>query len=173
MFLPKWTWEDYEQRIFPRFKKLQQAGAELDAEKVIELFSKNKSLLEKSPKGFGHLDFNFLNVKKVNGKLVIFDFENAHQDNAMVDMAILYLEICDNEKLKRKFQEIIEKSNLYNEELLKLMVIRRSAIVIHAGIGENNDLRLGMPFRRKNYTELLRLCKGEPLFFDKSPQMML
>lgn len=148
-FLPEWSWQDYEKKVFQRLEDLQAAGATFDAQKVKQRFIDNKSLIENSRKVFSHLDFNFLNVKKHNDKIVLFDFENAHRDNAMVDMAVLYVEICDNPKLKNKFQEIIQTHELYNEELLKLMVIRRCAIVLHAGLWANNDLSLENPFRRK------------------------
>jgi len=162
-FLPEYTWEDYE-KFFIRLDRIAQAGAIENAQKVKDIFIENKEMISQSPKVFSHFDFNFLNIKKLNDKLVIFDFENAALDNAMVDMAVLYLEICDDPKLLKTFQQEIKKHDQYNEELLKFMVIRRAVIIINAGLSKNNDLGYDNPFRKKNIDILRKLINGGKLY---------
>jgi len=164
-FLKQYTWEDYE-NLFKKFERIEKAGAIEDAKEVKRMFIDKKELIEKAPKVFSHLDYNFLNVKKLNGKIVPFDFENSLNDNPMVDMSVLYIEICDNDKLLQKFKEEISCYKLYNEDLLKLMIIRRCAIVANAGLGPNGELRYQMPFRKKNIDLLRKLVKGGELYPD-------
>lgn len=164
-FLKQYDWEGYE-NLFKKFERIEKAGAIEDAEAVKQMFIDKKELIENAPKIFSHLDYNFLNVKKLSGKIIPFDFENALNDNAMVDMAVLYIEICDDDNLLKKFKEEISAHELYDEELLRLMIIRRCAIVVNAGLGPNGELRYEMPFRKKNINLLRKLVKGGELYPD-------
>ena len=156
-FLPETTWESYED-IFKKIDILENAGIIEDAKDIKELFSKRREIIENSKKRFSHLDFNFLNIKKLNDKVVPFDFEIAKQDNAMVDMGILYIEISDDEKLVEEFEKNIKESDLYNEQLLKLMIIRRCIILLYA------CMDFDTPIVRKNKKVLNDVIKKEKLF---------
>ncbi|MFA5413595.1 MAG: hypothetical protein WC348_03590 [Patescibacteria group bacterium] len=132
-FLPEITWEYYE-GLFEKLKKLEEAGIIDNADAVIQLFKNKKDLIISAKKIFSHHDFNRLNIKKVSGKLKVFDFELSRRDNAMVDMATLYIDIRDDKDLVKIFEERLSQSELYNEELLTLMVIRRAAVVMNASM---------------------------------------
>ena len=81
---------------------------------------------------FSWQDFNRSNIKKVNGQLKIFDFEDPKQDNAVMDMAIMSIDIRGNKELAAAYEEKIKASALYNEELFNLMTVRRAIIVMYA-----------------------------------------
>jgi thiamine kinase-like enzyme len=130
-FLLESSWEDYE-KLFGKFRKLEEVGIIDRAVEVIEMFEKRRGLIEGARKVFSHQDFNRRNVKKVDGRLKIFDFEIAKRDNAMVDLATMYFDIWQDEVLLALLKEKAIQSELYNEELMFLMVLRRTAIVMNA-----------------------------------------
>ncbi len=137
-FLPETTWEYYE-GLFEKLKKLEEAGIIDNADAVIKLFKDKKDLIIGAKKIFSHHDFNRLNIKKVDGKLKVFDFEVSRQDNAMVDMATLYIDIRDDKDLVKIFEEKLSQSELYNEELLNLMVIRRAAVIMNVYVDKMEE----------------------------------
>lgn len=159
-FLPEMS-SNYD-GIFKKLELLDSANIVNDAGSIKKQFIDNQELIKNSPKVFSHLDFNFLNVKKLGNRAVIFDFENAKQDNAMVDMAVLYIEISDDQELVNEFEENIKKHPLYNEELLRLMVLRRCIILTSACI----DL-LSKPNVEKNIKILNELASKKHIFDNK------
>ena len=137
-FLPETTWEYYE-GLFEKLRKLEETGIIDNANAVIQLFKDKKDLILDAKKIFSHHDFNRLNIKKVDGKLKVFDFEVSRRDNAMVDMAILYIDIRDDKDLVKVFEERLGQSELYNEELLDLMVIRRAAVIMNVYVDKMEE----------------------------------
>ena len=152
-FLPEMTWELYE-RTFKKIDDIEKAGIISNGEEIKNMFIDKKDLIKNAQKFFAHLDFNFLNVKEINNKIVPFDFENATRDNAMVDVAVLFTEIGDDKELSKSFQKKISSNELYDEELLKLMIIRRCIIMLHVCI--NNPEK---PVARRNREILERICE--------------
>jgi len=137
-FLPETTWEYYEE-LFEKLRKLEEAGIIDNSNTVIQLFKDKKDLILNAKKIFSHHDFNRLNIKKVDGKLKVFDFEVSRRDNAMVDMAILYIDIRDDKNLVKVFEERLGQSELYNEELLDLMIIRRAAVIMNVYVDKREE----------------------------------
>jgi thiamine kinase-like enzyme len=138
-FLSEINWEQYN-KLFDKLRTLEDINLIPDADKFIKLFNEKKGLIEESKKVFSYHDYNLSNIKTRNEKLIIFDFELACRDNAMYDMATLYIEIQDDEALKQLFQKIVEKSDLYNKELFDLMLIRRAADVVY-GLRNNQEVK--------------------------------
>lgn len=134
-FLPETDWSYYE-NIFKYLKEIEDAGFIDNADDVIGLFESNKKLIENSKQIFSHQDFGPPNVKKINGKYKVLDFEFSRRDNAMYDMACVYIDVKDNEELKSFFDDKIKNSHLYNHILLDLMVIRRATVVMNARLSK-------------------------------------
>lgn len=143
-FLSEVNWGDYE-KLFDKLKKLDHSGIISGADKYIKMFTDKKELIEKSKKVFTHHDFNFSNIKNDNGRLVIFDFEHASQDNSMYDPATLFIEIYGKDELRRVFENHINKSALFNKELFNLMLFRRCIDVMY-GFKNNQEI----PYFQKN-----------------------
>ncbi|MBT4209555.1 MAG: hypothetical protein HOE19_01395 [Candidatus Komeilibacteria bacterium] len=137
-FLPETTWEDYE-KLFIKLKKLEEAEIIEDADAIIQIFESKKELIENVKKIFSQQDFNRSNIKKVDGQLKIFDFEESRQDNAMADMATMSIDIRNNEKLSATYKERIQASESYNEELFNLMTAKRAALVMYARLYARGD----------------------------------
>jgi hypothetical protein len=137
-FLQEITWENYE-RLFEKLKKLEEAGIIENADAIIKIFEGKKDLIMNAKKIFAWQDFNRSNIKKVNGQIKIFDFEEPKQDNAMVDMATMSIDIRGNKKLSTAYEAKIKVSELYNEELFNLMTVRRAATVIYARMYARRD----------------------------------
>jgi len=129
-------------------KDLETAGLIDDAKAVENLFRSKRGLIEGAKKGFSHQDFGRRNVQKIDGELKVFDFESARQDNAMFDMATLFIDIKDRDELVRIFKEKVGESEHFNEELLDLMIVRRATAAMHFYMSEypNNE----SSFLRKN-----------------------
>ena len=143
-FLPVVDWDDYE-KLFTKLKTLEHLGIISGADHYIKVFTDKKELIEKSQKVFAHHDFNFSNIKDNNGRVVVFDFEHASRDNAMYDLATLYIDICGEDNLKDVFEGYIKNHVLYNKELFDLMLVRRCVDVIH-GLKDSQEV----PYFQKN-----------------------
>ena len=136
-FLPETNWNLYEE-IFLKLKILESKNIITDAQKITEGFKGQKKLIENSEKFFSHNDYNLSNLKRLGGKLIVSDFEYARRDNAMVDMATFYIDLCDNNELQKYFREKLNKHPLYNEELFDLMVLRRCILVMNS-LADNQE----------------------------------
>ena len=137
-FLPETTWEDYE-KLFIKLKKLEEAEIIEDADAIIQIFESKKGLIENAKKIFSQQDFSRSNIKKVNGQLKIFDFEEPRQDNAMADMATMSIDLRDSGILAAVYKEKIQAHESYNEELFNLMTAKRAAAVMYARIYARRD----------------------------------
>lgn len=129
-FLSIVLWKEYE-NLFGRMQNLEANGIINDSNEIVKLFEDSKNLIENAAKVFSHHDFNLRNIGKQDGRTVIFDFEYAGQDNAMVDWATFYIDIFDDEKMKVAVEEKIKSNENYDEKLFDLMVMRRCAIVLY------------------------------------------
>lgn len=136
-FLPETAWGYYEE-IFVKLEKIEAAGFINNSTEIIALFKNNKELIQNAKQIFSHHDFGTPNVKKVNGEIKVFDYEFSRRDNAMHDMACIYINIKDSPELKNKFFKQIENDELFNQRLLDLMVIRRAVTVLHAQLSRTN-----------------------------------
>jgi len=143
-FLPEINWSDYE-KLFTKLKTLDHLGIIDGADHYIKVFTDKKELIEKSQKVFTHHDFNFSNIKDNNGRVVVFDFEHASQDNAMYDPATLYIDICGEDNLREVFEVYIKNHMLYSKELFDLMLVRRCVDVMH-GLKDSQEV----PYFQKN-----------------------
>lgn len=132
-FLPEVLWGHYEE-VFEKMGKLYEAGFVENPANIIGFFKSKKDKILTAKKAFAHQDFNRRNVKTVNGKIKLFDFELSRRNNAMVDMASLYIDIKDRADLVDTFSKRIKESELYDEELLDLMIIRRSTLFMYSFI---------------------------------------
>lgn len=134
-FLSEISWGNYE-RLFEKLKKLEKEGIIEDADAIIRIFEDKKDLIMNAKKIFSQQDFNRSNLRKVNGQLKFFDFEEPKQDNAMFDMATMSIDIRNNPELLTAYKEKIQASKLYNQELFNLMTVRRAVIVMYARLDE-------------------------------------
>lgn len=128
-FLKEIPWREYE-KLFDKLKDLDDNDIIENANSIISLFNESRNLIDEAEKVFSHHDFNLNNIKKLDDRLVVFDFEYAGRDNAMCDMATFYIDICDDENLSKIFEEKIKNNKNYNEKLFDLMVIRRCTIIL-------------------------------------------
>lgn len=143
-FLPSIQWAQYE-KLFKKFKVLENHGLINGADKFINMFNERRELINESKKVFSHHDFNFSNIKNVNGRLVIYDFEHAAWDNAMYDPATFYIEMQGDDNLKQVTKNLIQDSYLFNQELFDLMLIRRCVDVMY-GLKDRKTI----PYFQKN-----------------------
>ena len=148
--LPEGSWDDYEQ-MFEKIQSLESANVSNNAQSIIDLFKRNRTLIEQSPNVFSHGDFNLRNIKKDGTRLVVLDFEHAQRDNAMKDMAALYTSIANDAQLSAHFQDVMRQRNEYNETLFDLMVIRRCVLALNTYKDSENS----QDFFKKNL-ELLK-----------------
>lgn len=131
-FLPESSWEDYE-KLFKKIISLEKEGIIDNAESIIQTFESKKDIIVNAAKIFSWRDFNLSNIRKLDGQIKIFDFEEIRQrDNAMVDMATMSIDLKKKPNLIQAYKEKIETSELYNEDLFNLMTIRRAVIVMYA-----------------------------------------
>lgn len=156
-FLQATDWQSYE-NIFKRIEELKKLGIIKDPENIKKQFIDNKEIIENAKKIFCHVAFSFSNVRKFKNKIVMIDFEQATQDNAMVDMAKIYIEIYDDKELLERFKKILEGSDSYNENLLRLMILRRCITYIHSCYEQKNS------FLDKNIKILEDLLSKQNIF---------
>lgn len=142
-YLSETTWDYYEE-IFEKIKTLEKEGIIENANKIVQKFEDQRSLIMDAKKIFSQQDFNRSNIKKVNGQLKFFDFEEPRLDNAMVDMATMAIDILHLSELSDAYQKKVQTSKLYNEKLFNLMKIRRAAIVMYARLcARKNEIKDG------------------------------
>ena len=134
-FLPEISWKNYE-RVFEKLRQLESEGVIDNVDAIIQIFKNKKDTIMSAEKIFSLQDFNRSNLKKVDGQLQMFDFEDPKQDNAMYDMATMSIDIRGNEELSNAYQEKIQASGLYNEDLFNMMTVRRAVIVMYARMEE-------------------------------------
>lgn len=152
-FLPQISWEHYEE-LFGKMKNVEAAGIIQGADSIIETFKDRKALLMNSRMVFSHQDFDRRNIKKADGKLKIFDFELSIRNNILADMAALYIDIKDEENLVDTFEKRIKESELYDEELFSLMIIRRGTLFVNSFV---NKLEEAGKFKLlQNHIDILR-----------------
>jgi thiamine kinase-like enzyme len=135
-FLGDVSHEAYDE-LYEKIRNLFREGLIANADEVIEIFKNNHDEIENAPKVFSHGDLNRLNVKKHQGKTKVFDFEISSPNNAMVDMAVIYIDIFNNPQLKDYFWQRINKSQYFNKRLLYLMIIQRSVRVMNVYLKRN------------------------------------
>lgn len=143
-FLPKKDWSQYED-LFKKISNLESQKIITEGDSIINKIKNQRPLIDGSKKVFSHNDYNLSNIKRADNRLIVFDFEHAARDNAMGDMATLYIDLYNNPELKEYFENNLEQSSLYNKDLFDLMVIRRCILVMNA-LANNQD----SPYFKKN-----------------------
>ena len=131
-FLPKVTYDYYQRSLLKRAKELQKKKIINNLNKVIELFGENKNKVNKASKYFSHGDLHLGNFKYLDNKLTITDLEHSRRDNAMYDLASIYVSIYHRKSLREYFYEKIKKRGIFDQELFKLMIYRRCIEILYA-----------------------------------------
>lgn len=97
-FLPEREYSWYL-GLFEKIKNINSKNIISNGASIITEINNKKRLINEAPKLFSHGDYNLSNIKKDNNRLVVFDFEHAARDNAMVDMATLYIDLHNSSDL--------------------------------------------------------------------------
>lgn len=133
------TWKKINNRIF--YKKLEEIEKKIKINRLLVLFKKNKSTLEKIikniksyPTGVCHGDLTLSNIIIDGKKIYLIDFLKTYNDNILQDISKIYQEfilgwssryLSDSEKLRAKiFCKTVIDSNffkLFSNELLKYL----------------------------------------------------
>ena len=133
------TWKKINNRIF--YKKLEDIEKKIKINRLLVLFKKNKSTLEKIikniksyPTGVCHGDLTLSNIIIDGKKIYLIDFLKTYNDNILQDISKIYQEfilgwssryLSDSEKLRAKiFCKTVIDSNffkLFSNELLKYL----------------------------------------------------
>lgn len=137
-FLSEVGWDEYE-KVCRKAIELEYLKIISDAAAIVQRFTLARTQLLGLDKVFSHHDFNLSNIRRENGRLVVFDFELARRDSALYDMATLFIEVADDEPLRKVVLDKIKQKGIYDEKLFQLMIMRRAIDVLH-GLREHPDL---------------------------------
>lgn len=133
------TWKKINNKIF--YKKLEEIEKKIKINRLLVLFKKNKSTLEKIikniksyPSGLCHGDLTLSNIIIDGKKIYLIDFLKTYNDNILQDISKIYQEfilgwssryLFDNEKLRAQiFCKMIIDNNffkLFSNDLLKYL----------------------------------------------------
>ncbi len=133
------TWKKINNKIF--YKKLEEIEQKIKIDRLLDLFKKNKSSLEKIikniksyPSGVCHGDLTLSNIIIDGKKIYLIDFLKTYNDNILQDVSKIYQEfilgwssryLFDNEKLRAQiFCKMVIDNNffrLFSNKLLKYL----------------------------------------------------
>jgi thiamine kinase-like enzyme len=134
-FLKASDWSYYSNDLFAYLDILQEKmGSELDTARIKTVFLENQNVIEQQELTFSHGDFHFDNVRWRDDAMVLIDLENAHRDNIYYDLASMYqsfFHIDDGVKFIEYFYDQISSENDFDENLFRLMLLRRCVNVLY------------------------------------------
>lgn len=133
------TWKKINNKIF--YNKLEEIEKKIKIDRLLDLFKKNKSMLEKIikniksyPSGVCHGDLTLSNIIIDGKKIYLIDFLKTYNDNILQDISKIYQEfilgwssryLLDNEKLRGQiFCKMVIDNNffqLFSNELLRYL----------------------------------------------------
>ena len=139
-FLPSRDYNAYLKTIYTRAQILENNGIIKDWKKIKKLFKTYKRKLKKSSKFFSHGDFRVGNILLEGEELRLIDFEQARRDNLLYDLASYYMDL-EKKRLQKYAYEIISKFPYLDENIFKLMLIRRNVEYLY-GWHKNESLNI-------------------------------
>ncbi len=134
-FLKTIEWDYYPGQLFKTLDLLSETmNSEIDIKLIQTTFLENRGLIQEQNVTFSHGDFHFDNVRWQGDSLVLLDWENAHRDNRYYDLASMYqsfFHIENGTDFIDYFYGQISSKEQFDEELFRLMVLRRCVNVLY------------------------------------------